>query len=70
MRVYGVSILFEIMVFLQSNADMIFGGITIVSGIVGTIAGGYVLDYINSTISNAFKVCILSYKKNVLRLEP
>jgi hypothetical protein len=69
-RVYGVSILFEIMVFLQSNADMIFGGITIVSGIVGTIAGGYVLDYINSTISNAFKVCILSYKKNVLRLEP
>ena len=70
MRVCGVSILFEIMVFLQSNADMVFGGVTIVCGIVGTIAGGYVLDYINSTISNAFKVCVIAYKRNFLRLEP
>jgi hypothetical protein len=58
------------MVFLQSNADMIFGGVTIVCGIVGTIGGGYVLDLINSTISNAFKVCVLAYKRNFQRLEP
>ncbi|KAL3580329.1 hypothetical protein D5086_018164 [Populus alba] len=42
-------------IYNMSNADMVFGGVTIVCGIVGTIAGGYVLDYINSTISNAFK---------------
>ncbi|KAJ6310331.1 hypothetical protein OIU76_015125 [Salix suchowensis] len=43
-------------IYNMSNADMIFGGVTIVCGIVGTIAGGYVLDFINSTISNAFKL--------------
>jgi hypothetical protein len=41
---------------LQSNADLIFGGITIVCGILGTLAGGFVLDFMNNTISNAFKV--------------
>jgi hypothetical protein len=41
---------------LQSDADLIFGGITIVSGILGTLAGGFVLDFVNNTISNAFKV--------------
>lgn len=66
MRVYDVFILLEV-VFLQSNADLIFGGITIFCGIVGTLAGGYVLDLINSTISNAFKVRNLAYKGNVLR---
>ena len=35
---------------------MVFGGITVVSGILGTVAGGYVLDKMTSTISNAFKV--------------
>lgn len=43
----------------QSNADLTFGGITIVCGIFGTLGGGYVLDRMNSTISNAFKVVIL-----------
>ncbi|KAJ6905678.1 hypothetical protein NC652_023443 [Populus alba x Populus x berolinensis] len=43
-------------IYNMNNADMVFGGVTIVCGIVGTIAGGYVLDYINSTISNAFKL--------------
>jgi len=33
-----------------------FGGITIVCGIVGTLAGGFTLDKIGSTIPNAFKV--------------
>jgi len=33
-----------------------FGGITIVCGIVGTLAGGFTLDKIGSTIPNAFKL--------------
>jgi MFS transporter, Spinster family, sphingosine-1-phosphate transporter len=37
---------------------MIFGGITIVCGILGTLAGGLVLDYMTNTLSNAFKVGI------------
>ncbi|KAK9127502.1 hypothetical protein Syun_016299 [Stephania yunnanensis] len=40
----------------MSNADLLFGGVTIVCGIPGTLSGGYVLDFMNSTISNAFKV--------------
>ncbi|KAL5988376.1 hypothetical protein ACLOJK_036140 [Asimina triloba] len=40
----------------QNNADLLFGAVTIVCGIFGTLAGGYILDKINSTISNAFKL--------------
>ncbi|XP_042406712.1 probable sphingolipid transporter spinster homolog 2 [Zingiber officinale] len=43
-------------IYNMSNADLMFGGITIVCGIVGTLAGGFILDLINSTISNAFKL--------------
>lgn len=43
----------------QKNADLTFGGITIVCGIFGTIAGGCILDRMTSTISNAFKVFLL-----------
>ncbi|XP_052193518.1 probable sphingolipid transporter spinster homolog 2 isoform X2 [Diospyros lotus] len=43
-------------IYSMRNADMVFGGITIVCGILGTIAGGLVLDKMNSTISNAFKL--------------
>lgn len=53
-----LSLLMFLLFFLwQTNADMIFGGITIVCGIFGTLAGGLVLDYMNSTVPNAFKVC-------------
>ena len=52
---------------MQSNADLIFGGITIVCGILGTIAGGCVLDFLTSTISNAFKVGSLMYMDFRLR---
>lgn len=45
---------------LQENADMIFGGITVICGIVGTLSGGVVLDFMDATISNAFKVKILT----------
>jgi len=42
--------------FWQSNADLLFGGMTIICGILGTLAGGLFLDKISSTIPNAFKV--------------
>ncbi|KAI3809917.1 hypothetical protein L1987_19520 [Smallanthus sonchifolius] len=43
-------------IYHMSNADLLFGGITIVGGIVGTLGGGFVLDRMNSTIPNAFKL--------------
>ncbi|GAB2232041.1 hypothetical protein Drorol1_Dr00011062 [Drosera rotundifolia] len=43
-------------IYSMSNADMLFGGITIVCGILGTLSGGYILDSINATIPNAFKL--------------
>lgn len=43
-------------IYHMSNADLLFGGITIVCGILGTLAGGLFLDRITSTISNSFKL--------------
>jgi hypothetical protein len=43
-------------IYNMTSADYMFGGITIVCGIVGTLAGGITLDKIGSTIPNAFKL--------------
>ncbi|KAF3322316.1 putative sphingolipid transporter spinster 2 [Carex littledalei] len=43
-------------IYHMSNADLMFGGITIICGIFGTLAGGLLLDKMESTISNAFKL--------------
>ncbi|KAG2567561.1 hypothetical protein PVAP13_7NG333100 [Panicum virgatum] len=43
-------------IYNMTSADLMFGGITIVCGIVGTLAGGFTLDKIGSTIPNAFKL--------------
>ncbi|KAL8137255.1 hypothetical protein V2J09_003256 [Rumex salicifolius] len=43
-------------IYQMTDADIIFGGITVVSGVLGSVAGGMILDYINSTIHNAFKL--------------
>uniref|UniRef100_A0A0R0FPT7 Major facilitator superfamily (MFS) profile domain-containing protein n=1 Tax=Glycine max TaxID=3847 RepID=A0A0R0FPT7_SOYBN len=43
-------------IYHMNNVDLLFGGITIVCGIVGTLAGGLFLDRISSTVSNAFKL--------------
>ncbi|RDY02444.1 putative sphingolipid transporter spinster-like 3, partial [Mucuna pruriens] len=43
-------------IYHMSNADLLFGGITIVCGILGTLAGGLFLDRITSTITNSFKL--------------
>ncbi|XP_022685238.1 uncharacterized protein LOC111258325 [Setaria italica] len=39
----------------EASADLMFGGITIVCGILGTLSGGIILDKIGATIPNAFK---------------
>ncbi|GMJ03873.1 hypothetical protein like AT2G22730 [Hibiscus trionum] len=41
-------------IYHMKSADMLFGGITIVCGIFGTISGGFILDRMGATISNAF----------------
>ncbi|CAL5026343.1 unnamed protein product [Urochloa decumbens] len=38
------------------SADLMFGGITIVCGIIGTLAGGFIHDKVGSTIPNAFRL--------------
>ncbi|KAI4296486.1 hypothetical protein L6164_036439 [Bauhinia variegata] len=43
-------------IYNMEDADIIFGGITVLCGIVGALAGGFILDSLTNTISNAFKV--------------
>ncbi|XP_071729915.1 probable sphingolipid transporter spinster homolog 2 [Rutidosis leptorrhynchoides] len=43
-------------IYHMKNADILFGGLTIVGGILGTLGGSVVLDRMNSTIPNAFKL--------------
>ncbi|GMN34138.1 hypothetical protein TIFTF001_004531 [Ficus carica] len=43
-------------IYHMSNADLFFGGITIICGVLGTLAGGLILDNMTATISNAFKL--------------
>ncbi|TYK29428.1 putative sphingolipid transporter spinster-like protein 2 [Cucumis melo var. makuwa] len=43
-------------IYHMDNADLIFGGITVVSGVFGSLGGGYVLDFMSNTISNGFKL--------------
>nr|ACG45760.1 carbohydrate transporter/ sugar porter/ transporter [Zea mays] len=43
-------------IYNMGSADLMFGGITIVCGIIGSLAGGFILDKIGSTIPNAFKL--------------
>ncbi|KAL1213434.1 putative sphingolipid transporter spinster-like protein [Cardamine amara subsp. amara] len=43
-------------IYKMKNADMIFGAVTIICGIIGTLSGGFILDRITATIPNAFKL--------------
>ncbi|KAL6517557.1 hypothetical protein OROMI_033258 [Orobanche minor] len=47
-------------IYHMSNADYMFGGVTAVCGIFGSLAGGFLLDHMTSTISNAFKLLSLA----------
>eukprot|EP00882_Tetradesmus_deserticola_P004276 GHRQ01004516.1.p1 GENE.GHRQ01004516.1~~GHRQ01004516.1.p1 ORF type:complete len:408 (-),score=122.24 GHRQ01004516.1:387-1610(-) len=42
------------------SADVIFGGVTVVTGVFGTLLGGLTLDALGSTLSNANLVCGVS----------
>ncbi|XP_012700112.1 probable sphingolipid transporter spinster homolog 3 [Setaria italica] len=42
-------------IYNMASAGLMFGGITIVCGILGTLSGGIILDKIGATIPNAFK---------------
>ncbi|KAI5448284.1 hypothetical protein KIW84_015635 [Lathyrus oleraceus] len=45
-------------IYHMTDADLVFGGIGMVCGIVGTLAGGFALDFMNNsnTLSNAFQL--------------
>ncbi|CAH2061449.1 unnamed protein product [Thlaspi arvense] len=43
-------------IYKMKNADMIFGAVTIICGIIGTLSGGFILDRVTATIPNAFKL--------------
>ncbi|CAH2061487.1 unnamed protein product, partial [Thlaspi arvense] len=43
-------------IYKMKNADMIFGAVTIICGISGTLSGGFILDRVTATIPNAFKL--------------
>ncbi|XP_010463476.1 PREDICTED: probable sphingolipid transporter spinster homolog 1 [Camelina sativa] len=47
-------------IYQMKNADMIFGGLTIICGIIGTLGGSYVLDRITATLPNTFKLLAAS----------
>ncbi|CAI9764452.1 unnamed protein product [Fraxinus pennsylvanica] len=61
-------------IYHMKNADYTFGAITVVCGILGSLSGGFALDYMTSTISNAFKMALqvnsrLLYTNNELFLK-
>ena len=41
----------------SAAADLTFGGVTVLSGVLGTVAGGLLLDRLGSTLRNAFYIC-------------
>ena len=43
-----------------SSADLAFGGVTVATGVVGSMVGGMVLDYVGPTLRNANIVCATS----------
>lgn len=47
-------------IFNLMNADLVFGCMTVLCGIVGTVAGGVILDKIGATVSNGFKLLTIS----------
>lgn len=57
-NLFGAGNLLQYLVVEQQNADVVFGGVTIFAGILGTYCGGIYLDYIGSTLRNSFKVCV------------
>ncbi len=41
------------------TADLIFGAVTVLTGVFGTLAGGIALDRLGSTMRNGLMLCAL-----------
>lgn len=41
------------------TADLVFGAVTVLTGVFGTLAGGLLLDRMGSTMSNGLLICSL-----------
>ena len=39
------------------TADLVFGAVTVLTGVFGTLAGGVLLDKLGATMSNALLIC-------------
>lgn len=39
------------------TADLVFGAVTVLTGVFGTLAGGVLLDRLGSTMANALAIC-------------
>ena len=53
----------------KGNADLIFGAVTVLAGIVGTLGGGLLLDAIGGSARAAAGVCLLSCSIGFMLLE-
>lgn len=42
------------------GADLKFGAITVITGVLGTVMGGVALDKVGSTMTNALAICCIS----------
>jgi nitrate/nitrite transporter NarK len=38
-------------------ADLVFGAVTVVTGVFGTLVGGWLLDRMGATMSNGLLIC-------------
>lgn len=52
------------------TADLVFGGVTVLTGVFGSLIGGLLLDWLGSTLSNANLVCGLGQLVGALLLLP
>jgi MFS family permease len=52
------------------TADLVFGGVTVITGVFGSLIGGLLLDWLGSTLSNANLVCGLGQLFGLVLLIP
>ena len=39
------------------TADLVFGAVTVLTGVFGTLAGGLALDRVGATMANGLRIC-------------
>lgn len=50
----------ELYALAATEADLWFGGLTVVTGVVGALSGGFALDFLGATLQNANLVCAVA----------